>query len=311
MRISSSMMTRQAMENIEKSYSKVANTSNQVATGKRYASASESPVDFHMVNSLKLEQGEITKYFSNIENARVSVSDTEIALKDINESFQRIKELSSNAMNASVSLSDREAICIEIEQCKQQIISNLNSQSAGRFLFGGFNSKFPPIKENAGLLEYNGTVISTMTDLEKDSFISEKVVVNVSKGIKVDLKISALEIIGTGDNNLLNNIDKIISELRNEPLSSDELKNQVDILDDHFDNVLLQLTKIGATTNRLDAIVSQLTQKQTAISEKISGIEDIDIEEAILNYKLAEQAYNSTLSISGKSIQLSLMDYLR
>ena len=311
MRVSSAMLTRQAMENIESSYNKLSKAHTQVSTGKKYIKASESPIEASRVNRLKMEQQEIYKYFSNIDNSRVIVDDTEIALRDINESIQRVKELASNANNGALSLEDREAICIEIEQCKEQIVANLNATSNGKYIFGGYNSKFSPITGDAGAYEYNETDLIGMTTVERDDYLSESVVVNVNEGVQINLMLSALEVIGYGEDNLLNNIDNIITQLKTEPLDTDNLEIQMDIFNNHFDNVLKNVTKIGATTNRLDSIKAQLERKDFAIKTKISNVEDIDVEEAILNYKLAEQAYNSTLMISGKTIQLSLMDYMR
>ncbi|MFA5340371.1 MAG: flagellin [Clostridia bacterium] len=311
MRITNGMMARRSMKDIEDAYKKLSNASYSFSTGKKYENAYDDPVSANTLSRLKSDRKDITKYYSNIDNATSAISDMETAVKDINSCMQKIMELFSNANNATLSASAKESLCQEVQQYKEQIITDLNYSSSGIYIFGGFNTRSKPITFNAGGYQYNGTDILSMTNEQNNMALSEKVMVNISKGMSMDIRISALELIGAGEDNMLSNIDAITNVIRAEEFDSVAFTELNTVFDKNYDKILMSITKAGAAANRIDSVKSQLSSRSSTLNDRISDIEDIDTEKAILNYKLAEQAYEATLSASASTIQLSLLDFLR
>jgi flagellar hook-associated protein 3 FlgL len=310
MRITNGMMARRSMKDIEMAYKKLSDTSYSVSTGKKYENTYDDPVSANSLNRLKSDKKDITKYYSNIDNATAAISDMETAVKDINSCMQKIMELFTNANNSSLSSSAKESLCQEIQQYKEQIITDLNYSSSGVYIFGGFNTKNKPVTAVDGVYGYNGIDTLLMTAEETASALSEKVTVNISKGMSMDIRISALEIMGTGENNLLNNIDALTDVIRADEFNDESYTALNKVLEDNYDTVLINITKIGAATNRIDSVKTQLKSRESTLNDRISDVEDIDTEKAILNYKLAEQAYEASLSASVSAIQLSLLDFI-
>jgi flagellar hook-associated protein 3 FlgL len=311
MRITNGMMARRSMKDIETAYKKLSDTSYSVSTGKKYENAYDDPVSANSLNRLKSDKKDITKYYSNIDNATAAISDMETAAKDINSCMQKIMELCTNANNSSLSKTAKESLCLEMQQYKEQIITDLNYNSSGVYIFGGFNTKSKPVTLNGGVYEYNGIDTLLMTDEQAASAMSEKVMVNISKGMSMDIRISALELMGTGENNMLNNIDALTDVIRADVFNNESYTALNKVLEDNYDKVLINITKIGASANRIDSVKTQLKSRESTLKDRISDVEDIDTEKAILNYKLAEQAYESSLSASVSAIQLSLLDFIK
>jgi len=81
-------------------------------------------------------------------------------------------------------------------------------------------------------------------------------------------------------------------------------------LDDDFDILNVAITSVGTKMNRMDikeTIYQDLTLSET---ERLSGIVDADITEAITNLQQKQLAYQAALSASAKVMELSLLDYL-
>lgn len=311
MRITHNMMARRSMVDIEAAYKKLSDASYSFSTGKKHENAHDDPIAANILNRIKSDKKDIAKYYSNIDNATSAINDMEMTLKDTNSCMQKILELFNNANNATISPSAKEFICNEIQQYKEQIITNLNYSSSGICIFGGFNTKSAPITFNSGAYHYNGINISLMTPEQISKSLGEKVTVNINKGMSMDIRISALEIMGSGPGNLLNNIDSIISLIRADEFNSESYTALNKVFEGNYDRILTNITKIGVAANRLSSVKSQLNSREATLKDRISDIEDIDAEKAILNYKLAEHAYEASLAASASAIQLSLLDFLR
>lgn len=311
MRITNNMMARRSLRDIEGAYKKLSDAAYSFSTGKKNENAYDDPVSANSLNRIKSDRKEIAKYYSNIDNAYSAISDMETAMQDINNCMQKVLELFGNANNATLSGSAKESICQEVDQYKQQIITNLNYSSGGIFVFGGFNTKSKPITGNAGAYQYNGMDILTMMPEQVSKSLSEKVTVNISKGMSMDIRISALEIMGSGPDNLLSNIDSLTSVIRASEFNSVSFTSLSQVLEKNYDKVLMNITKVGVAAKRLSSVKTQLGSRETTLNSRISDIEDIDTEKAIINYKLADHAYEASLMASASSIQLSLLDFLR
>ena len=82
-------------------------------------------------------------------------------------------------------------------------------------------------------------------------------------------------------------------------------------LDTLMENLTRQVSDFGARANRID-IQSQIYSTMTiATKENLSEVQDTDMIKAIMELKAKETAYQAALSAAAKTMQLSLVDYLR
>lgn len=83
------------------------------------------------------------------------------------------------------------------------------------------------------------------------------------------------------------------------------------IVDSHLDRVLSVRADIGAKVNRMELVTNRLSSNQVSFAGMLSDAEDVDMAEAIMILKNAENVYRASLSTGGKIIQPSLVDFLR
>jgi flagellar hook-associated protein 3 FlgL len=99
-------------------------------------------------------------------------------------------------------------------------------------------------------------------------------------------------------------------------VSSEFMQNQgitqsIADLDTLMENLTRQVSNFGARANRI-GVQSQIYSAMTiATKENLSEAQDTDMIKAVMELKAKETAYQAALSAAAKTMQLSLVDYLR
>jgi flagellar hook-associated protein 3 FlgL len=81
-------------------------------------------------------------------------------------------------------------------------------------------------------------------------------------------------------------------------------------LDQHLESVLSLRSKVGATSNRIEAMKSLNTSESLHLTELLSKTEDIDFAEKVMQFAMMENTYKASLSTGAKILQPTLLDYL-
>jgi len=322
MRVSSRMLSRQVMTNLNSLYNDLAKSHTQVSTGERFQKASEAPIQAvrSMDLSIDLERNE--QYLTNIDRARSIYSETEDSLMAVSDSLQGIKDNLLKGVHGSYNHEDRKVLAKEVEQLKDNIVTQLNKEYSGKYYFGGYNTYEEPFKENSsGEMTYNGQDISEIvatdgelvdpTDKSYEGFIKENIFVKTGKSTEIGVSLPGIEVVGYGQDNLFAKIDDILNELNSEETNLDNLDSLMGDIDDFFTKTQNHISTIGAKAKNLDVMKGQADQIKLNLEETLSKESHIDIEEAIMNYKTTEMVYNSALAVSAKIIQPTLIDFLR
>ena len=82
-------------------------------------------------------------------------------------------------------------------------------------------------------------------------------------------------------------------------------------LDDAISEVLRFQAEVVAKSKRLEITKSRLEGLEINLQTLISKTEDIDVAEAIMQFKMQENAYRLALDTTARIIQPTLMDFLR
>ncbi|MBA3014475.1 MAG: hypothetical protein FP815_05920 [Desulfobulbaceae bacterium] len=94
-------------------------------------------------------------------------------------------------------------------------------------------------------------------------------------------------------------------------MQSHGIEKSIADLDTLMENLTRQVSDFGARANRI-SIQSQIYSTMTiATKENLSEVQDTDMIKAVMDLKAKETAYQAALSAAAKTMQLSLVDYLR
>jgi flagellar hook-associated protein 3 FlgL len=81
-------------------------------------------------------------------------------------------------------------------------------------------------------------------------------------------------------------------------------------LDVAMDDVLSARATCGALRRRYETALSRLKDDNLAMTDLYSGIMDVDIAEAAVEFQTAQMVYQATLATISKVVQPTLVDYL-
>ncbi|PAU80356.1 flagellar hook-associated protein 3 [Halovibrio salipaludis] len=158
MRVSTSQIFNQGIQQFQNLNAQQARTQEQVATGKEVLRPSDDPVASTRIVQLKDDLARSEQYQDTLDMTQTRLEREDGALSSYTDALARTRELMVQAGSGSLSESDRESIAQELRQVKDQMVSIANTQGPeGEFLFAGFQGGEKPFGEDvSGNIEYRG-----------------------------------------------------------------------------------------------------------------------------------------------------------
>lgn len=138
MRISTAQIFNRSAENITSTSNSLYEIQQQMSTGKRVLTPSDDPLASAQIMKLTKEVDKTEQYQDNIDIARNRVSLEEITLDAINDSINKIKELTIQANSGVLSDTDRGMIANELQGIEKSLFAQMNTKDTqGEYLFSG------------------------------------------------------------------------------------------------------------------------------------------------------------------------------
>ena len=306
MRITQSMLSNNYMNGLNKSAVNLDKAFRQMSAEKRIFRLSDDPIGMGTSLVARAQLKKMEQYTNNIHDAKSWLDATESSLSIINETIKDAYVRTVNMANGANSQSDREAVASELEQLRDQVVSQLNSQYGERFIFGGYNVGIKPFEYNAGELLYNGINIEDLTEIEIAQ--EQRLSYEIGMGEIMEVSVTGPDFLLHGGTNLIATFDKTINELRN-PSNPSELN--VNVFLEAQDEIVREMQQIGGKQNRLDLVLDKYDKDGFNLAGVVSRIEDMSLDEASIEFAKAQSLYQASLAIGAKLMQPSLLDYLR
>jgi len=149
MRVTFASVNRNVQRNLTGRYSDMVKLQEQLATGKRLRKPSDDPIDVANDIKLRSKQTQLKQYKRNIEDGLASMGIASSAMSSMNDILHRMKELAIQAANDTNTASDRQYIQKEVDQLFRQMMSLVNTQFKGDYIFNGTQTKIPPYSEDS------------------------------------------------------------------------------------------------------------------------------------------------------------------
>ena len=315
------MMIGNFNRNLQMNQAKMNRFQSQLATNRKMVRISDDPVNVIKSLNARSRLSSIEQYQRNLSDAQGWLSQSETAVSELNEVIKRVYELSVNLANEVKTPEDRQAAAFEIKELMEHIVTIGNTTLGDKHLFGGFNVTRAPFAVNSdGDLTFNGI---SMTDTAspslkpppnvtlRDDLLDLDQIIRYEIGFGVDLpiSISGVSVMGLDDNNIYAQM-KRFHEMASSPVIED-LQPFIGIFQDLQKNVISIMAEIGGRQNRLDMMKDRFDQDVINYTRMKSDVEDLDQAEAIMWYSMAEAVYRAALSVGGRILQPTLVDFLR
>ncbi|MDX1734740.1 MAG: flagellar hook-associated protein FlgL [Halioglobus sp.] len=157
MRISSVQMFQQGISAILNQQAKLAQTEQQLATGRRVLTPADDPVAAAQILDITEDLALVDQYQRNGNLAQGQLALEDTILNDVGNVIQRVRELVLQANNASQGPDTRRGIATEIEGRIDELLALANTRDAsGEYIFAGFQAEGEPFARAGAGFSYAG-----------------------------------------------------------------------------------------------------------------------------------------------------------
>ena len=275
MRITTGMIQRNVLSDLNGLSEKLARTQAKASSGREITRPSDNP--FGAAKAMGL---------------RATLAANDLLVRGANDTADQ---------------TSRNAIASEIDQIIQGIKESANASYGDKYLMSGTATSIAPYKLGADDA-YQGD------EAGLDPAIPG-VIREIGPGVTMSINTVAREILGDGraapaDGKLLNTLRDIADHLRagdGTALRGGDMSG----LKGQLDSLLEVRARNGAMTNRLEAGSTRLSQIQEAVTKQLSETEDADVAKTIIEFNSQSAAYQASLRAGANIVQSSLMDFLR
>jgi flagellar hook-associated protein 3 FlgL len=299
MRITEGIIAGRNLADLQRANSAVAKASQQVSTGNRILRPSDDPQGTQQALRLRADLAATGKYMDTANAAQGWAQATDDALSGINDVMQKAREVLVQGGNDTMSQKDRNDLATQIDQLIKQAKASGNATYDGQFIFAGQKTDAAPYDPDGG-----------------DAYAGDTgaIVRTIGPGVSVQLNGTSGSVLGNGtDGKALKVLSDIATHLRGGTAADANALRTTDLkaIDASMEAVSTARAEAGALSNRLTTAVNRLTDVQTSTEKVRSGVEYVDLAEAISQLSSQQAVYQAALQATGSSLsQRTLMDFL-
>lgn len=295
MRISTTGMSERLLVQLQKSQQRLAQAQESVGTGRKLNRPSDDAFATSRLLEAQTRFENNQQYRRNIDVANTDLAATEAALTSLHDVLARASELSVQAASDNLTAADRANIGIEVSQLLGQALAIGNTRHAGRYLFSGHQTATAAFTEDVPgsptVVTYNGDAGTINREVGQ----GERVQVNINGSTLWPGVFTAL--IQFRDDLNSNNFPGI--------------QNATATIGTQLEGELAQRSELGAKARRVELSSFRLEDEAAMLNIMQSGIQDIDLADAIVKLQIQETAYEAALGVAGRTLNLTLLNFLR
>jgi flagellar hook-associated protein 3 FlgL len=290
-RITSGMTDRTVLANLESTYNQLSQTQTELSSGTMLTKPSDNPFGVSEALSYTSELAANTQYQSNVSDGSSWMAATDTALSSMNNDLETAQNLVIQGANGSLSQSDLNSIATQLNQLAESIKTAGNTQYGGSYIFAGTATQTEPFTMG-GPDTYNGN--------------SAGISLTIGQGVNMQVNATGDTVVSP----ILSAIRQAVTDLQAGGTPANLGTTDLQAIQDAASNLAQSQAVVGAGENRLTAATSRLQQLQDATTQQLSGVQDTDIAQAMVNFSQETAAYQAALKAGASLIQPTLMDYL-
>ncbi len=310
MRITNGMMIGNYLNNLYGNLSRMNKYQTQLATNSRITRLSDDPVGVLYSMQARVKLYRIEQYQKNVESAQTWLNQTETAVLEMNDivksAYENVVRSSSDLYNEMDKQATRRSSPVSGPRAQYR-----NSTNVDKYIFGGFNTDTQPftVVAGTGKIIYNGIDLSNPADPGIPGAQAEIIRYEIAPGMNMDVSVTGIDLMGTGDENVYNVLDGLYNALKSDA-SAEEISTYVSKLQKCQGNLMSLEAEIGGRVTRLELVETRYEDDYLNYSQMKANVDEIDQAEVIMYYKMAEAVYTAALQVGARILQPSLVNFL-
>ena len=294
MRITNQMIFDQAQSQAANARDRVSQAQDQVATGIRVVHPGDDPAAAGLMVSQKMAIQRYDVIDQSISRASGELQTADGALQGVSTLLARAQQLAVQLGNDTYGKTERLAGAQEISSISTQIAHLMNTQVAGRYIFGGNVDSTAPF-DAAGT--YSG-----------DTAVRQ---IEVAPGLRQNASVRGDDVVkGTaGGVDVFATLSGLATALTNNDGAS--VRAAVDGVSKSTDQVAAALTNTGAMLSSFDSAQQIGTVAKDSTQKVLAAGSEVDIFAATSNLAQAQQSLQAALAATAKSFDTNLLNFLK
>ena len=296
-RVTHTTVQRSTLANLQANLAAAARLQEQMSSGKRISTPSDDPAGAHDLLRLRADQRANTQYLRNAEDGDAWLATVDGAMGGVLAGLRSARDLAVRAGSGALSPDAREALAAEVEARRDELLQQANTTYSGRHVFAG-TSAGPAFSADTTTTPATYTWHGTGTPVTRQ--------VGAESTVRVDADGGA--VFGTGAGSAFAVLDALAASIRS---GSSDMSTDIRAIDGRISAALEQVASVGARHSQVLTAQDVLADRSVTLTQHVSGMEDVDLAEIILQVQSQEVAYRGALGAAAKVLQPSLLDFLR
>lgn len=296
-RVTQQTVQRSTLANMQANLARAADLQARMSSGKTITKPSDDPAGAARAMALRSDKVAANQATRNADDGITWLGTTDDAMQGSITALRSARDLVVQASSSgSVGASSREAIATAIDGIRASLLDFANTTVQGRPVFAGTTSDGVAFDDGTSATPYAWHGVAGAT-------VDRRVSPNAT--VRVDTDGTAA--FGQGANSVFALLDNISADLR----GTAEVSPRLAEVDTKLNGMLSQVANVGIRYKQVDDAKTAIAAKVQATTSSISGIEDIDLPETIMELNMQQVAYQGALGAAAKVLQPTLMDFLR
>lgn len=294
MRISHQAVAQRLLREIATGQEALFETQERLASGRKISKPSDDPFGLSRTLAARTDLDLGAQWQRNVTVAN-DLGLSEALLTNLGDLLQRAQELATQGANGALTADARNQIGFEISRLLTEAIAIGNSSFGGRHIFAGHQTGVPPFVED---VPGNPTLVTYVGDagvIEREIGPGELIQVNIP------------------GNALFSGIYTTLMQLRDDLFADDQAAVNLGSgnVSADLDRVIQFRGDIGAKIRQAGVARTRMEDGELRLRSLIASFEEADLAESLVELQMRDTALNAALGAVGRTLNTSLLDFLR
>jgi flagellar hook-associated protein 3 FlgL len=282
---------------MQQSADSLAEAQRQVSTGLRISKPSDDPFGAAASVTEHAVQDRLDAYTSAGDAASYRLTLADNVMTDMVNQLTSAQSTALSARGSEIPQSTRDTIANELLAIRDALMSDINTQFQGAYLFSGSKVTVAPYGISGG------TVSAYQGDTDTSA-------IDIGKGRSVASTFDGSAILqGSDPTNVLETLTNLATAISTGDQAGTDAGVQA--LNRAFDRATAAQARIGNDEKSLDDTRSLISSARVGSVARLSSIEDVDLAQAASKLSQADTAYRAALAAMSTIGQVSLLDYIK
>jgi flagellar hook-associated protein 3 FlgL len=299
------VMSNEMISNLNSDETSIAQLQEQLATGNVVNQPSDNPALAANIMQINSALSRANTYSNNASDGLGWLQTGNSTMNEIMSTLQSVRQdvLSVSSASLSGSQSGLQALADQVNQAQQTLMNLANTTYNGQAIFAGTGNVTTAFDANGAYV--GGGPAPTRT---------------VAPGTQIAVSVTGDSIFGSGTSGLLSTtpgslgvLAQLAQDIGTGTPASLAAANGPDLqnLDNAISSVENQSAQLGAQYQQIQTMQLQATSTQAALKTELSGIQSVNLPQAMTNLTQQQNSYQTALWATANLMQPSLASFLQ